>query len=128
MSKLVEQVVVKELVEHINNINLNNPRQSAYKTGDSTETALLDIKSGIHPVLVLLDFSAAVDTIEHNTLLDCLKSWFGVCSTALMWFTSYLSHLFQAIIIESTLPELHELMFDVLTGPVLGPLLDTPLL
>ena len=47
MSKLVERVVVKQLMQHINNINLDNSHQSACKTGHSTETALLHIKSEI---------------------------------------------------------------------------------
>ena len=33
MSKLVERVVVKQLMQHINSNNLDNPRQSAYKSG-----------------------------------------------------------------------------------------------
>ena len=105
MSKLVERVVVKQLMQHINSNNLDNPRQSAYKSGHSTETALLLIKNEIHlslsrgepTALVLLDLSAAFDTIDHPTLLNCLKSWFGVSGTAVKWFTSYLSHRFQAI-------------------------------
>ena len=48
MSKLVERVVVKQLMQHINSNNLDNPRQSAYKSGHSTETALLLIKNEIH--------------------------------------------------------------------------------
>ena len=73
--------------------------------------------------MVLLDLSAAFNTIDHTTLLNCLKLWFGVCGTALKWFTSYLSHSFQAIKIGSTLSELHELLFGVTQGSVLGPLL-----
>ena len=64
-----------------------------------------------------------LDTIDHTTLLNCLKSWFGVCGTALTWFKSYLSHRFQAIKIGSTLSELHELLFGVPQGSVIGPLL-----
>ena len=88
MSKLVEQVVVKQLMQHINSNNLDNPHQSAYKTGHST--GLLHIKNEIHTslscgeptALVLLDLSAAFNTIDTNdTLLKCLKSWFGVCSS-----------------------------------------------
>ena len=44
MSNLVEQVVVKQLMQHINSNNLENPRQSAYKSGHSKETALLHNK------------------------------------------------------------------------------------
>ena len=48
MSKLVEWVVVKWLIQHINSNNLDNPHQSAYKTGYLTETALTQIKNEIH--------------------------------------------------------------------------------
>ena len=132
MSKLVEWVVVKQLMQHIKHSNnLENPRHSAYKNGHSTETALLHIKNEIHlslswggpTALVLLELSAAFDTIDHTTLLNCLKSWFGLCGTALKWFMSYLSHHFHAIKIGSTLSELHDLLFGVPQGSVLGPLL-----
>ena len=46
-----------------------------------------------------------------------------MCGTALKWFTSYLSHRFQAIKIGSTLSKLHELLFGVAQGSVLGPLM-----
>ena len=44
LSKLVERVVAKQLMSHINHSKLDNPYQSAYKPGHSTETALLSIK------------------------------------------------------------------------------------
>ena len=45
MSKLVERVVVKQLMQHINSNNLSNSHQSVYthKTGNSTEAALISI-------------------------------------------------------------------------------------
>ena len=131
MSKFVERVVVKQLMQHINSNNLDNSRQSAYKSGHSTETTLPHIKNKVHvsllegerTALVLLNLSAAFNTIDHTTLLNCLKSWFDVCGTVLKWFMSYLSHQFQAIKIGSTLSQLHELLFGVPEGSVLGPLL-----
>ena len=48
MSKLVERVVAKQLLEQIHVHSLDNPYQSAYKTGHSTEIALLSIKNEVH--------------------------------------------------------------------------------
>ena len=73
--------------------------------------------------LVLLDLSAAFDTIDHNILLGYLKSWFGLGGTVLKWFVSYLSDRCQTIKIGSTLSELSKLIYGVPQGSVLGPLL-----
>ena len=73
ISKLVEHVVAKQLLEHIQVHNLYNPYQSAYKAGHSTETAPLSIKNEVHlsfsrgepTALLLLDLSAAFGIIDH---------------------------------------------------------------
>ena len=131
ISKLVERVVAKQLVDHIHRHGLDNSYQSAYKSGHSTETALLSIKNDIHlslsrgeaTALVLLDLSATFDTIDHSTLLSCLLDWFGVDGSVLKWFSSYLTEHFQSVKIGSTLSDLQKLLFGVPQGSVLGPLL-----
>ena len=80
ISKLVERVVAKQLLEHIHVHNLDSPYQSTYKAGHSSETALLYIKNGVHfslsrgetTALVLLDFFATLNAIDHSTLLSFL--------------------------------------------------------
>ena len=70
--------------------------QSAYTKGHSTETALLrvvnDILSNMNKqhvsILVLLDLSAAFDTVDHAILLRRLKTSFGITDAALAWFSS----------------------------------------
>ena len=128
---MVERVVARQLVEHIHVNNLDNPYQSAYKAGHSTETALLSIKTEVQlslsrgepTPLVLLHLSAAFNTIDHSTLLSCLRIWFGVGGSVLKWFTLYLTDRYQSIKIGSTLSDVCKLIFGIPQGSVLGPLL-----
>ena len=78
ISKIIEQVVAKRLKHHLNINKLWGKMQSAYRSFHSTESALLrvqnDIISSIDQkklvALVLLDLSAAFDTIDHSILLN----------------------------------------------------------
>jgi len=131
ISKLVERVVASQVKRHVDESNLGNCHQSAYKSGHSTETTLLSIKNDIHAslakgmptALVLLDLSAAFDTIDHKGLLDCLSSWFGFADVVHKWFGSYISGRNQAIKVGNTLSDSTDLKFGVPQGSVLGPIL-----
>ena len=102
MSKLLEKVVASQLMPHLNRYNLFSNFQSAYRPGHSTETALLKVVNdlllamdeGKLSVLVLLDLSAAFDTIDHDILLHRLQHVFGIQGTVLSWFRSYLTKRF----------------------------------
>ena len=126
ISKLVEHVVVSQLNDHVTSSGLENVSQSAYKQGHSTETALLSIKNEVHLALargeatavVLLDQSAAFDTIDHSTLIECLSYWFGVGGVVLDWFRSYLSDRYQCIKIGSVLSDAKRLLYGVPQGSV----------
>ncbi len=41
-------------------------------------------------MLVLLDLSAAFDTVDHNILLERLENWIGLSGNALKCLRSYL--------------------------------------
>ena len=78
ISKLVERVVASRLQDHIKANQLGEKMQSAYRQCHSTETALLRVKNDLlmsienagAAMLVLLDLSAAFNTIDHEILLD----------------------------------------------------------
>ena len=82
--------------------------QSAYRRCNSTETALLKIYKDILlsmnqqyvTLLVLLDLSAAFDTVDHSILLEHLTKSFGISSKALEWFLSYLSGQSQRVTLD----------------------------
>ena len=72
--------------------------QSAYRKHHFTEMTSLRVTNDIFRtvdrrqdvVLVLLDLSAAFDTIDHIILVEWLKSYFAFSKLTLCWFRSYL--------------------------------------
>ena len=74
-------------------------------------------------MFVLLDLSAAFDTIDHGIFLERLRSAFGVRNMALSWFASYLSGRAQQVSIDGTLSTKFGLECGVPHGSCLGPLL-----
>ena len=133
ISKLVERVIAAQINSHLSTNGLINKYQSAYKARHSTESALLKIQNdilinrakGLPTALVLLDLSAAFDTIDHDILLQRLFSWYGVTGVALNWFQSYLTNRTQSVKISDCLSDEQVLQYGVPQGSVLGPLLFT---
>ena len=113
ISKVLEKVVAKRLDDHMLDNNLYSSVQSAYMERYSTGTALLKVQSDIltvldsgpGAVLLMLDLSAAFDTIEHGILLSRLNSLYGISEDALDWFKSFLSNRAQHVIICDTVSE-----------------------
>jgi len=85
-SKLVEQAVATRFVQHCTQNSQLPARQSAYRRHFSTETALLIVHNDIVRavdrcdlvLLVLIDLSAAFDTVDHGCLLSILERRFCV--------------------------------------------------
>ena len=94
VAKLIEKCAANQFVNHLNANGLIDPLQSAYRSSHSTETALIKVMSDIisdidsrHVVLiVLLDMSAAFDTVDHKILLHRLRISYAVSGTAYHWF------------------------------------------
>ena len=90
LSKLIEKVISSRILKHIADNEHIDKFQSAYRCGHSTETALLRVYNdivtmvgkGIGSYLVLLDLSAAFDTIDHDTLIVILEKYVGITDSA----------------------------------------------
>ena len=85
-----------------------DPLQSAYRDKHSTETDLIKVQNdilsalaaGSSASLLMLDLSAAFDTIDHDILLSRLCNVYGITGNALDWFRSYLIGRIQRVVIE----------------------------
>uniref|UniRef100_A0A8C1SVR5 Reverse transcriptase domain-containing protein n=1 Tax=Cyprinus carpio TaxID=7962 RepID=A0A8C1SVR5_CYPCA len=76
-------------------------------------------------LLVLLDLSAAFDTIDHSILLHRQEHFVGINGSALAWFKSYLYDRHQFVAVNEEVSYRSQVQYGVPQGSVLGPLLFT---
>ena len=126
----VIEVISIRILGHILNNNIVDSFQSAYRAGHSCETALLRVYNDIVTTvgkgngsfLVLLDLSAAFDTIDHDNLFYILEKYVGICGSALRLIRSYFGDPTQRVQIDGILSDFASLLCGVPQGSVLGPM------
>ena len=131
VSKIIEKAASCQLGDYLRDNDLEESFQSAYKRFHSTETALLKVQNDILfeidnqkcVVLLLLDMSAAFDTVDHELLLERMSKRYGVKGNALKWFRSYLQDRKQFVMIDGIKSKVKDLRYGVPQGSVLGPIL-----
>ena len=131
VSKLVERVALDQLNDYLDSNNLFCSAQSGYRPHHSCETLMVRMTDDIigemnHKnciALLLLDLSAAFDTIDHQVLLDKLFKQYGITGSALSWFASYLKDRTYNVRVRDAKSCLGYLLFGVPQGSILGPVL-----
>ena len=129
IGKLIERIVADRLDEHMDANGLHCVNQHGYKRCHSTETLLLKIANDlflacdkmIPTLLMLLDLSAAFDTVDHEKMLSILKNRFGIRGTALNWFRSFLVGRSQRVKINDSFSNSECVDYGVPQGSILGP-------
>ncbi len=130
VAKTLERVVFNQLSLFLSQYNKLDAKQSGFRSGHSTETALLSVTEALRvakadsksSVLILLDLTAAFDTVNHQILLSTLSS-LGITGIPLRWFESYLTGRSFRVAWGGEVSKAHQLVTGVPQGSVLGPLL-----
>lgn len=129
LSKLIEGAVVVQMDENVSLSGNQEPLQSAYRCAHSTETALIKVREDILEsldrqeicCLILLDLSAAFDTLDVSLILNRLKYRYGFGGVVLKWLECYLSGRRQSVEIDGVSSDPGDLSFGVPQGSLLGP-------
>ncbi len=130
IAKTLERVVFNQVSLFLSQNNKLDAKQSGFRSGHSTETALLSVTEALRiakadsksSVLILLDLSAAFDTVNHQILLSTLSS-LDITGIPLRWFESYLTGRSFRVAWGGEVSKAHKLVTGVPQGSVLGPLL-----
>jgi len=129
-SKFYEKVLYDRLFSYIKQKNILYPLQHGFQPAHSTSMSLIDIQDKISAAIdnneyslgIFLDLAKAFDTVDHKILLTKLEHY-GIRSTALNWFKSYLSTRQQQVSCNQVLSNFLPINYGVPQGSILGPLL-----
>lgn len=131
LSKIIEKCVHNQLTNYVESNGLFAAFQSGYRKQHSCETAVTKIHNDIlmmvdkktNVVLLLLDLSAAFDTINHQLLLQKLTKLYGIKNSVICWLKSYLSQRSFKVSVKNSRSSSCCLEIGVPQGSILGPLL-----
>ena len=98
IAKMIESLVSYQIIDFLEEQSFISMDQSAYSKRHSTQTSLHrviddwleNVNDGAIAGACLLDISKCFDSINHTILLKKLEMY-GITSTELKWFSSYLS-------------------------------------
>ena len=132
LANLVEKCMLLQYNEHCSLNSLLPSYQSAYGKFISFKTSLLKLADNLLnemenqrvSVLVVMDFSAAFETVDHNIVLDVLSNQYGNEGKVLNLFDTYLRPHFCQVDINRARSSIQSLDFSVPQGSCAGPMLS----
>lgn len=130
ISKVVENLVNKRLINYLNKINFLSKSQYGFRQNLSTEDAVTaltshivaNVDSGQKCIAVFLDLKKAFDTVSVPILVRRLEN-IGIRGVALSLFADYLNERKQQVKIGQYISNESSVTYGVPQGSVLGPTL-----
>ena len=130
MSKILEKIVHKQLIDYLEKNHMLSNSQFGFRPGRSTEQAVTsltdhirkEMDKGNYTGILYIDLSKAFDTISHGTVLSKLRS-FGIIGTPKEWFINYLFNRRQSVYYDGVMSDYQPIYCGVPQGSILGPLL-----
>ena len=130
LDKVLERLVFKRVYNFFLDNNFLTAFQSGFIPGDSTVNQLTYIYNSFCKALdegkeiraVFFDISKAFDRVWHRGLLAKLEGA-GISGPLLHWFSEYLSHRKQRVVLPGVQSDWAEIKAGVPQGSILGPLL-----
>lgn len=130
VSKIFERSATDQLTNYLEENNLLNETQHAYRKGHSTQTCLSEVVNYIYREndngnlvgIASLDLSKAFDSISHSHLIEKLSN-FGLGSNSLNWCRTYLKDRKQQTKFKKFISTEETVTSGVPQGSILGPIL-----
>lgn len=128
--KLLEHIIYKHIVEHLEQHNLLSQFQHGFRRGFSTVTQLTEfvhdisssLDSGEQVDAIFIDFSKAFDTVSHTKLICKLTAILNN-PVLVKWIENFLSDRAQIVEFNGSVSNKSNVTSGVCQGSVLGPLL-----
>ena len=121
----MEKTTCSRLNSYIERLSILCPRQYGFRTGHSTDLALVNIQDLItnkHAVGIFPDLAKAFDMVDHNLLIQKME-YYGIRGITLKWFKDYLSNWQQQVRCNGAVSTLRPIKCGVPQGSNQGPLL-----
>lgn len=132
IGKIFEKCIKKRIVAFLEKYNLLSDRQYGFRSGKSTQDAIVYVTREIYNALgsstpclgVFIDLAKAFDTVSHVKLFEKLEC-IGIRGNALTLIKSYLQNRTQRTKINDELSDPLDIKYGIPQGTVLGPVLFT---